>query len=53
MRVGIDFGMTIADCTSRDPAPFEGALSIIMNIVGRLGATNCFNVSKAKVEMSV
>ncbi len=51
-RVGIDFGMTIADCQTGNRDPFEGAFTIIKNIIGRFGAANCFIVSKAKAETS-
>ena len=51
-RIGVDFGMTIADCEDRDRRPFDGAFPTLHAIVNRFGAGNCFIVSKAKSETS-
>lgn len=47
-RVGIDFGMTIADLQDPAAAPFPLALETIRAIVGRFGAEQVFIISKAK-----
>lgn len=47
-RVGLDFGMTIADMHTKGGLPFQNSLSTIRAIVGRHGPANVFIVSKAK-----
>ena len=51
-RKGRQSGIFIADCQTGNRDPFEGAFTIIKNIIGRFGAANCFIVSKAKAETS-
>ena len=48
LRVGIDFGMTIADLQDPAAAPFPLALETIRAIVGHFGAEQVFIISKAK-----
>jgi hypothetical protein len=49
MRVGIDFGETIARVEFPDPFPF--AFDTIRHLVHKFGPTNVFVVSKAKMDM--